>query len=274
MSDTDNQPHDTAPTSPQPADAAPPADTGVPATPPAADASAEPTIDDSGEGEQPKPKHRGGFQKRIKELTDKVRERDQRIAELSAARQDSDANAGAAPKREDFASYEEFVEARAEWKAEQTVERKERERAEQASVQAKEEHAATFRDEMENDAAEDPAFAKAWATVTADGFPISPEIRDFVAESDDPHSLIEWLANNRAEAAKLYRAEPAQVSRALARVEAGIASKPPARTPQAPPPPPTVNGRSTPRIDMVKLAGNKDAESYIEKRRAELAARS
>jgi hypothetical protein len=259
---------------PQPGSAAPPADTGVPATPPAADASAEADKPEDGDGEQPKPKPRGGFQKRIKELTDKVKERDQRIAELSAAKAGNDANAGAAPKREDFASYEDFVEARAEWKAEQTVERKERERAEQASVQAKEERAVTFRDEMENDAAEDATFAKAWATVTADNFPISREVRDFIAESDDPHSLIEWLAGNRAEAAKLYRADSAQVSRALARVEAGIASRPPARTPQAPPPPPTVNGRSTPRVDMVKLAGAKTPDDYIAKRRAELAARA
>lgn len=269
MADDTNQPTNTAePTSPQPDDAALPADTGVPATPPAADASAEPTTDDNGEGDQPKPKPRGGFQKRIGELTAKNRELERRLAEVRSPRGDGEGDA--APKRENFASYEDYIQATATHAAKQAYADEQRASAERAAAEAKDERAVAFRDEMDNDATEDPAFAKAWATVTADNFPISPAIRDFVAESDDPHSLIEWLANNRAEAIKLYRADFGQVSRTLARVEAKLASAPPARTPQAPPPPPTLNGRSTPRVNMDRLAAATDAEAYIKERKRQM----
>lgn len=253
------------------ATASTPVDTGASATPSAADAGADTPATNEGEGEQPKPKKRGGgFQDRIKELTDKVRERDQRIAELSA-KAGGEANDGAAPKRENFASYEDFVEARATYAAEQAFARKERERAEQSAADARDERVDAFVAGMTSAAAEDPAFQKAWQTVTAKGYPVSEAMFDFVSESDDPHALVEWLAGNRAEAAKLYHASPSLVSRTLARVEAKLVSSPPARTPQAPPPPPTVGGRSTPRVDMSKLASSKDASSYIEKRRAEQA---
>lgn len=263
----DNAP---APTGSQPGNAAPPADTGVPATPPAADASAETDQQGEGEGDQPKPKHRGGFQKRIGELTAKNRELERRLAEVSAPKGAGQGDADA-PKRENFASYEDYIEARAAHTAKQTFADLERARAEKAVADARDERLSTFGAEMSSDAAADPTFQKAWATVTAQGFPVSEAMFEFVSESDDPHSVIEWLAENRAEAAKLYHASPAQVARALARVEAKQAAAPPARTPQAPPPPPTLNGRSTPRVDLVKLAGNKNAGDYIAKRRAEMA---
>lgn len=266
----ETQPNPLAEPSPQPGNAAPPADTGVPATPPAADAGAETDKPEDGDGEQPsKPKARGGFQKRIGELTAKNRQLERQLAEATAPK--DAAQDDAAPKREEFASYEDYIRAEARHAARQAYADEQRANAERAVATARDERAVVFRDEMENDAAEDPAFAKAWATVTADNFPISPAIRDFVAESDDPHSLIEWLANNRAEAVKLYRADPGQVSRALARVEAKIAATPPARTTQAPPPPPTVGGRSAPRTNLDKLAQEKNPDEYIRLRREQMA---
>lgn len=246
-------------------------DTGAATTPPAADAGAETPATNEGEGDQPKPRKRGGgFQDRIKELTGKIRERDQIIAELSTPKAGSDANDGAAPKRENYASYEAYIEALAEHRATQTFERKERESAAKASADARDDRMSTLKAEMAADAAEDANFAKAWATVSGNGFPVSDPMGEFIAESDAPHALIEWLANNRAEAAKLYNASPGEVSRALARVEAGIAKTATARTPQAPPPPPTVGGRSTPRVDLAKLAQNPNPAEYIAKRREQM----
>lgn len=267
MSD-DTQPAAPADTSPQPGTAAPPADTGVPATPSAADASADTPATTEGEGEdQPKPKPRGGFQKRIGELTAKNRDLERRLAEVNAPK-GGDQGDTDAPKRESFASYEEYIDARTEHRAKQTFASLERSRAEQAVAEARDERLSAFGLEMNADAAEDPAFQKAWATVAGDSkFPVSEAMFEFVSESDDPHSVIEWLAANRAEAAKLYSASPAQVARALARVEAKIAAAPPARTPQAPPPPPTVGGRSTPRLNLDRLASDRDATAYIEARR-------
>jgi hypothetical protein len=267
---------DTQPASPAPAEQTPgatastPVDTGASATPSAIEAGAE-TPDDNAEGEKPKKRNRDGrVSGRFKELTNKVKERDRVIAELTAKA--AGTAAGEAPKRESFANYEDFVEAKAAYAAEQAFERKERERAEQRSADAKTERLSAFQSEMAAEAAADPAFAKAWQVVSADNFPVSPAMGDFIAESDDPASLIEYLASNHDEAKRLYRASPHEVARALARVEAKLVSAPPARTPQAPPPPPTVGGRSTPRVDLARLASQKDAEAYIEARRKQMGA--
>lgn len=268
MADDANTPEVPTDTPPGP-QATPPVDTGEATTPPAADASAETDKPEGEDGEQPKPK-RGGFQKRIGELTAKTRELERQLAEARAPKGNGEAPADA-PKRENFANYDDFVEAKATYAAEQAFERKQRESTEGAVAKAKTERIDAFAGEMNSDATADPAFQKAWQTVTAQGYPISEAMFDFVSESDDPHSLIEWLAGNRAEAAKLYHADAGQVSRALARVEAKIVSAPPARTPQAPPPPPTVGGRSTPRIDLAKLASAKNPDDYIAKRREQMA---
>lgn len=268
MADEQNTPEVPTDTPPGP-QATQPADTGVPATPSAADASAETDKPEDGDGEQPKPKARGGFQKRIGELTAKTRELERQLAEARASQGNGTASADA-PKRENFANYDDYVEAKATFAAEQAFERKQRENAEGAVVKAKTERLTAFQSEMAAEAAADPAFAKAWQTASSDGFPISPAMGDFIAESDDPRSLIEWLSSNRAEAAKLYHADFGQVSRALARVEAGLVARTSARTPQAPPPPPTVGGRSTPRVDLAKLAST-NTEEYIARRREQMA---
>lgn len=269
----DNEPAAPAPDSPQPADAAPPVDTGEATAPPAADASADTPATDDGEGEQPKPpKQRGGFQKRIHEQTAKIKALERQLAEVTAPKAVDDGAADAAPKREDFADYDEYIRANAAHAARQEFAKVQQEHAKARTVEAYDARVEALRTEMAADAAADPVFAKAWATVSAPGFPVSDHMGDFIAESDDPNAIIEWLANNRAEAEKLYSAPGAQVYRALARVEAKLVSAPPARTPQAPPPPPTVGGRSTPRVDLVKLASASDAEPYIEARRKQMGA--
>lgn len=272
MSD-DTQPAAPAPTDPQLGTAAPPADTGVPATPPAADASADPNAQPEGdEGEQPEQpkKQRGGFQKRIHEQTAKIRALERQLAEVTAPKPDAKGDADAAPKREDFASYEDYIRAEAAHTARQEFAKVQREHAKARTVEAYDARVEALRSEMAADAAADPTFAKAWATVSAPGFPVSDHMGDFIAESDDPNAIIEWLASNRAEAEKLYSAPGAQVYRTLARVEAK-ASSPSARTPQAPPPPPTVGGRSAPRTNMDNLARNKNPDEYIRLRREQMA---
>lgn len=271
MADEQNTPEVPTDTPPGP-QATTPVDTGAPTTPPAADASAEPNTQPEGEGdESPKPpKQRGGFQKRIHEQTAKIRTLERQLAEVTAAKPAAPA-ADVELRRENFSNYEDFIEAKAIQAATKTFADKQRETTHAATVAAYDARVDALKAELTADAAADPIFAKAWETVSAQGFPVSDAMGDFIAESDDPNGIIEWLANNRAEAEKLYSLPASQVARALARVEARQAQAPPARTPQAPPPPPTVGGRSTPRVDLVKLASASNPEDYIAKRREQMA---
>lgn len=251
--------------------ATPPVDSGAPTTPPAADASAETPPTDEGEDEQSKPKKRGGgFQDRIDKLTAQKRELERRLADVTTPKGADAAADDARPDRSKFADYEEWHRADTRWETRQEFNRIQRENAQREYARVSAERIGTLKTELAEAAAEDPAFAKAWKTVSADGFPVSDSMGEFIAESDNPTAVIEWLASNPAEAEKLYSASPAQVARALARVEAKQAQAPPARTPQAPPPPPTVGGRSTPRVDLAKLASN-NTEEYIAKRREQMA---
>ena len=68
------------------------------------------------ESEEPKPK-RTGFQKRISGLTERLREAEAKLAAAEAEKQAPPQRA--APDRDDFNDYEQFLEARAEWVAEQ-----------------------------------------------------------------------------------------------------------------------------------------------------------
>lgn len=264
-----------APTGSQPGNAAPPADTGVPATPSAADASAETDTTKGEDGEQPpKPKNRGGFQKRIHEQTARIRSLERELAEAKAAKPPADADADAPPDRGKFANYDDYIDARSDWRAEQTAKRLERERTERAAAEAHDDRMTRFFGELKSDAAEDEVFGKAWKTFTSGGdnpFPVSQVMAEALADSDDPHGVIEYLANNRSEAERIYQMPERQAVRALTLIEAKAATVTPARTPQAPPPPPTVNGRSTPRFDLQKIARNSDAGEYIRMRREQMA---
>lgn len=273
MADEPNTPEVPTDTPPGP-QATPPVDAGDATTPPAADASAEtPATEDGEEGDQPaKPKNRGGFQKRIHEQTAKIRSLERQLAEVTAAKPaDSGVADAEAPKRESYTNYEDFIEAKAEYAGRKGYAQAQHQRTLQANAEARDERMTKLKAELSADATEDPAFAKAWTKVTGN-FPVSEAMGDYIAESDDPHAVIEWLAENFAEAERLSKlSDRGPVFRALARVEAKQAQAPPARTPQAPPPPPTVGGRSTPRVDLAKLASASNPDDYIAKRREQRA---
>ena len=116
------------------------------------------------------------------------------------------------------------------------------------------EHARSVRERIEDAGDEIEGFDKVMETITADSFPINRVIMDFLGETEAPAQMAKWLADNPSEARRISRMSDAVAVRALEKAEARLASRPAPRTTNAPPPPPTVNGRGTPQFNPEKAS--------------------
>lgn len=209
------------------------------------------------EGEQPQPKKPGGgFQKRISELTrekhEAKREAEQLRELLSKALNGQPTKPAPAaeqsdePRQEQFTRYEDFVAAKAEWKAEQRVQATLGNLQKQASVvdqeKARIEAAKTFEREAKAQGKAIEGFDEALDTVRSEEFPMTPAVADYLLNADHKAALVKYLADNEDEAYRLSRLGAVAVGRELAKVEMRFASKPRPKTSSAPPPPVTVAG--------------------------------
>lgn len=92
-------------------------------------------------------------------------------------------------------------------------------------------------------------------TITHPSFPISTVMRDFLGETEHPAQMAKLLADDPDEARRISRLTPVMALRALERHEAKLAAPPASKkTTQAPPPVPTVGGRSTAPFDPEKAS--------------------
>lgn len=108
-------------------------------------------------------------------------------------------------------------------------------------------------------------FDKVMATITKPDFPINRVIRDFLSETDKPAELAQWMADNPAEVRRISRLSESVAVKALERREASLSAKPAPRTTKAPPPVPTVGGRSTASFDP-QTADMDEYKAYWDKR--------
>lgn len=209
------------------------------------------------EGEQPQQKKQGGgFQKRISELTrekhEAKREAEQLRELLSKALNGQPTKPAPAaeqsdePRQDQFVRYEDFVAAKAEWKAEQRVQATLGNLQKQASVvdqeKARIEAAKTFEREAKAQGKAIEGFDEALDTVRSEEFPMTPAVADYLLNADHKAALVKYLADNEDEAYRLSRLGAVAVGRELAKVEMRFASKPKPKTSSAPPPPVTVAG--------------------------------
>jgi TolA-binding protein len=117
------------------------------------------------------------------------------------------------------------------------------------------------------DAGEDiEGFDEVMKTITGN-FPMTTVMRDFLGDCERPAEMAKWLADNKTEAARISLLSDAVALRALERAETKISAKPAPKTTKAPPPVPTVGGRSTPEFDP-KTADMDDYAPHWHARRA------
>lgn len=216
--------------------------------------------------EEPKPhKADGGFQRRINRLT---REKHEALGRLDALEREVEElrarsrnatlpNHGSdqEPRQDQFQRYEDYVTARAEWRAEQrvkalTAEIQQNLRA-QAAERSQAERIRSFEQRFfEQGKGEEPA-------EVLDELKALPVLAESIAEyltseSDNPYLLGKWLTENPDEAERLSRLRPTAAVKELAKVDAQLGAKPQPRTTRAPAPVSTVGGSAAPSGGMPK----------------------
>jgi len=162
------------------------------------------------EVEKPKPKSKG-FQKRINKLTREKRELESRIHAIEQDRNQPKADPVEAPNRDSFDSYEDFLEAKAEYIAEKKVS----ERLEKAQAKQREDSHRTEQtklldgwEDKKDDARE--RYNDFDDLVEGSDVPVTPSMSQALLESDIGADIAYYLANNEDEAIKITKFSPSR----------------------------------------------------------------
>lgn len=200
-----------------------------------------------------KPKNLG-VQKRLDELTRNWRQterdrdhwRDLAMRNQTQPQQRPQAAQGEPTLEGSGGDMTKFVREHATWAAREEFRRVREEEADQKKQEAQRDKAQKYEDRVDktrtkyedfDDLVSDPRLA------------ITPDMAEFIRESDEGPEVAYWLAKNPQEASRIAQMNGRDADRALARIEARVTQPAPApATPKpvtnAPPPPPTVGTAS------------------------------
>lgn len=213
--------------------------------------------------EEAEPKHTlpRGVQKRIDRLT---RDKYRLQAELEVARRQAPQAetkpqpSEGEPKADQFKSYEEYLEARAEWKAEQRVEKRLGELREKAQRQAGQAEQEKLQAQWEKRVAD--------AITTYDDFeevalspevPISEPMMAAILRSPKGADVAYHLGKNHDLAAQIAGLDPISAAIRIGELAASLSRPTPKKTTGAPPPISPVGGRASTSKDPSQMT---DAE--------------
>ena len=146
------------------------------------------------------------------------------------------------PKREQFDTYEAYIEARAEWKAEQKIEAKWKERdtksQEDSSKAEQQKRAEDFRKRTKELAKEIKDFDEVMAEATSDPeAPVSRLFAEPINECDNPAAVLYHLAKNPEEAERIASLGAHKQAREIWALEAKLKAEPPPKKPSNAPEP-------------------------------------
>lgn len=211
-------------------------------------------------GEEAKRKPR--YERRIDKLTARNRELEERLERLEAGKPDpehrgkeADKPSDAKPDLTDFDTYEDYVEALVDWKAEQKL----KSRDEKAKASTAE---ADFNSRLAEGA---KAFAD-WDDVVTSEVKISGDMAAAIGALDDPAPVIYYLGSNPEEAAAIKKLPPIRQITEIAKIEVKVGktaaedTKPAKKTTNAPPPVTPPKGSDT---KTEKSVEDMDADEYI-----------
>lgn len=218
--------------------------------------------------EQPDEEHKvpKGVQKRIDRLT---RERYQLKGELEAMRRMAAQQPAPqpvahatddAPKPEQFQSYEQYLEAKAEWKAEQKVAevlRKQQESTQRQSAEAERRQISQAWEQRVEAAAD--AYDDFEEVALAPDLPVSGVMAEAIQRAEKGADVLYYLGKNREVAAQIARLDPLSAAIRIGEIAATLARPVAKKTTNAPPPISPVGARATVSKDPAKLS---DAEWY------------
>lgn len=225
-----------------------------------AEAAEEGAAEDDEPARDEKGRFKGdGVQKRIDELT-KARREAERKAEYwqGIATQTAPEAQSERPQRDQFADQDEYVEALAEWKAEEAVQRVQQKSAAQAAENARQSAWQAREAEVR---ASIPDYD---AVVPTSTVPVDRHVVDALLDSDAGPALAYHLAKNPDVAARLNAMTPTRAAIELGRLETTLTA-PAAKAPSNAPAPITpITSQATGRaVDLSKAS----MEDYVAERR-------
>jgi len=183
------------------------------------------------------------------------------------------AQAEGEPTRDQFASYEEFIEARAEWRADQKVEKKFQERdakdRERSAQSEQDKQREAFRKAMKESAVGIEDFDEVMGEIKATD-PVGKVSATAIEAADAPGKVLYHLAKNPDEAERIASLSPGKQAREIVRLEEKLA-KPPVKPSKAPEPITPVGGKAAVGDEMPDPA--KYPEKWLEWRNKDLAAK-
>jgi hypothetical protein len=202
-----------------------------------------------------------GVQKRIDRLT---RERYRLQGELEAMRRQhpkqetqQPTSAAGSPKPEQFQSYEDYLEAKAEWKAEQKVAEvlnRQQESTKRQTAQAEHDKLQQSWEKSVDEAI--GVYDDFEEVALAPDVPISDAMSKAILRSGKSADVAYYLGKNREEAAKIASMDPLSAAIAIGRIEATLARPAAKKTTSAPPPISTVGARASVSKDPDKMSVN------------------
>ncbi len=179
-----------------------------------------------------------------------------RMAEKPAAPAPEQRAQDAAPNRDQFESYEEYLEARADWRADQKVKAAlaEVESRQQRAVQdmSQQQQVQRFQSQLAEARKTLPDFEKVMDA--ADEVPITQAMRDAILESEVGALLTYHLAKHPGEASRISQLSATAQIKALGRIEAGLTAAPAPRVSKAPDPIKPLSGGSGGVSDPSKMS--------------------
>lgn len=228
-------------------------------------------------GHEENPKRKPGIQKRLDELTANWRQEQRRAQDLQAmldrvlpkgeTPQVEPQKQQTEPVLEQFKTYEEYVAAVADYKAEQKFQQLIERQSQQEAERQKQGRHEAFIEKAETFASTTPDFNE---VAFNPRLAITDVMADVLDLSERGPEILYWLGKNPEEALRIARLPPVHASLEIGRLEARISAPQPKTVTQAPPPiRPLSGGSGSALVDPDKMTSDewrKWREGEIRKR--------
>ena len=223
--------------------------------------------DDQGGEEKPQEKPKRSARERINELTKRAHEAEREVQRLREASERRPAETAEKPSPDKFGSYDEYVEALADWRADQRVaesfKKRDAERSQAAAARAAEARAQAWAERQSEFREATPDYD---AVVGKSSVQLAAHVVDTLLDSDSGPELAYHLAKNPETVKRINALSPLAAAREIGRIEAtlSIPAAPPVKPASNAPAPITPVRSSAPAaVDLASA----NMDQYIAARR-------
>lgn len=179
--------------------------------------------DDQGGEEKPQEKPKRSARERINELTKRAHEAEREVQRLREASERRPAETAEKPSPDKFGSYDEYVEALADWRADQRVaesfKKRDAERSQAAAARAAEARAQAWHERQSAFREDTPDYD---AVVGKSAVQVAAHVVDTLLDSDSGPELAYHLAKNPETVKRINALSPLAAAREIGRIEATL----------------------------------------------------